>query len=594
MKWLRNLIDKLTGLHDAVARFPLTTIFLLAAVIANGYMIQTETTDMKILLTLVLGAFLSAVFQVSYERFYTGFQKRLGFMAVSALLTAGYCYIIFKAPELSLEIEVKTAVAMLALLFAFIWVPVVKHNISFNKSFMIVFKSIFNALFFAGVIFGGISLILASISTLIIRVDPNAYEHTANIVFILFAPMYFFSLIPVYPRPEDLTQTMKPATSNDEIELAASSPKFLTVLISYILIPLLAVYTLIIVIYIALNIGGAFWSDSLLEPMLISYSITVLLLYILSSKHDNKFAFYFRKIFPKLLIPIVSFQMVSSFITLGNTGMTHTRYYVLLFGLFTIVSGILLSFLSVRKNGVIAPILIVFAVISIIPPVDAFTISKNSQVRILEEELVKNDMLKNNIITPKEKISDESKEKITNSIQYLSRLNYTDDLSYLPADFNLYDDFQDTFGFAEYRDPTKINDIPFTFIHVKQPVPIQITDYDYFIQINISPTYNNEDQTFSIKKANHQFSLLQTVTDNQTYLKLIDETNKELIVFNTEEIFEQFSGYRGENFISVDDAIFTKENDIAKLTVFVQDLSIQQGSNPPLKDAMVYVFVQIK
>lgn len=593
MKWMKNLNNKLTGLHEAIARFPLTTIFLLAAVISNGYMIQTEGNDAKILLTLVFGAFLSAVLQVAYERFYTGTLKRLGFMAMSVLLTAGYGSIIINAPELSLEIEIKTTVATLALFFAFIWLPVVKRPITFNKSFMIVFKSIFNSLFFAGIIFGGISLILASISTLILRIDPNAYEHTSNIVFILFAPMYFFSLIPIYPRHEDLNEN-KNVQSKEAIELTASCPKFLTVLISYILIPLLAVYTLILVIYIVLNIGGEFWSDNLLEPMLITYSIIVFLLYILSSEIENKSAFFFRKVFPKLLIPIVIFQMISSFITLSNTGMTHTRYYVLLFGLFSVISGILLSFLPVRKNGIIAPILIVFAIISIFPPVDAFTVSKNSQLRILEEELVKNDMLHNNIITPKDTISNESKENITESIQYLYRLNYAEDLSYLPADFNIYDDFQNTFGFEEYRDPNKIEHLPFTFIHVNQPVPIEITDYDYFIGLNISSAYNKEDQYFSIEKANHQYSLLKTVSDNQTDLKLLNETNEELIVFETEEIFSGFSKYRGEKFISPADATFTKENEKAKLTIFVQDLNIQLDANPPYKDGNVYVFVQIK
>ncbi len=39
--------------------------------------------------------------------------------------------------------------------YCLIWVPVIKSEISFNKSFMITFKSFFIALFFSGVIFAG-------------------------------------------------------------------------------------------------------------------------------------------------------------------------------------------------------------------------------------------------------------------------------------------------------------------------------------------------------------------------------------------------------------------------------------------------------
>ena len=171
----------------------------------------------------------------------------------------------------------------------------------------------------------------------------------------------------------------------ETIDEAAHCPKFLGVLISYILIPLIAVFTLILVVYIIKNIGGEFWTDNLLEPMLVAYAITVILVYILASEIENKFTAFFRKIFPKVLVPIVLFQITSSILSLTDTGVTHTRYYVILFGLFAAIAGILMSFLPVRKNGVIAALLIVFAVVSIVPPVDAFTVSRINQIDMLKK-----------------------------------------------------------------------------------------------------------------------------------------------------------------------------------------------------------------
>ena len=112
--------------------------------------------------------------------------------------------------------------------------------------------------------------------------------------------MYFLSLIPVYPGIVNQNKDQGITDLQEEnINKAAYCPKFLEVLISYILIPLIAVFTIILLIYIIQNIGGAFWKDNLLEPMLVTYSITVILVYILASEIENKFTIFFRKVFPK-------------------------------------------------------------------------------------------------------------------------------------------------------------------------------------------------------------------------------------------------------------------------------------------------------
>ena len=115
MKAIKKLKDRLKGLTDAIARFPLTTLFLLAAAIINAYDISTEKTISKYLLTFVVGAFLSAVAQVAYERYFNKFSTRIVLMGVVILLTAGYYLIIMQAPSLSLEIEIRTAVALFGL-----------------------------------------------------------------------------------------------------------------------------------------------------------------------------------------------------------------------------------------------------------------------------------------------------------------------------------------------------------------------------------------------------------------------------------------------------------------------------------------------
>jgi hypothetical protein len=586
MKWIKKLKDRVTGLTDAIARFPLTTVYLLAAAMINAYDINAEKSMSKLLLTFMVGAFLSAVSQAAYERFFSKISSRFALMGLVVLLTACYGLLIRPAPKLSMEIEIRTAVALFALLIAFIWVPVLKSKVSFNKSFMIAFKSFFNSLFFSSVIFAGISIILTAINLLIFAVNYKAYPHMANLAFVLFAPMYFLSLIPYYPGTKSLENI-------EEIDTAANVPQFLQILISYIIIPLTAVFTLILVIYIIKNISGKFWTDNLLEPMLVSYAITVILVYILASEIENKFTILFRKIFPKILVPIVLFQITASILNSADTGITHTRYYVILFGIYAAASGILLSFLPVRKNGVVAALLIVFAIVSIVPPVDAFTMSRNSQIQTLKDVLVKNNMLQDNKVKPNGSISVQDKKTITGAIDYLSMMEYTKNIKWLPNHFNADADFYRTFGFKQYQDERFLDQS--VYLSLKSSDPVAISGFDTFVQTEI----NTLDKTGGgaicvIEKRGEKYSLLRDFSTGHVNLSIMGDNNQKLISFNTQEIFDRFYHYpstKGQ--ISVKEATFTKENDRAKITIVVQSVGIEKQSSQN-NNAALFVFVQIK
>lgn len=71
------------------------------------------------------------------------------------------------------------------------------------------------------------------------------------------------------------------------------------------------------------------------------------------------------------------------------------------------------------------------------------------------------------------------------------------------------------------------------------------------------------------------------------------ENNKELIRFNTQEIFDKYDNYHAtKETIPADEATFTKENDGAKITIVVQNVSIEKQYNQ--NNAGIYVFIQIK
>ncbi len=595
MKKLANPLDRLKGLTNAVSRFPFTSAFLLAAAVFLAVSIQTDGNYEKQLLTCAVGAFLSSALQAAYERFSRKPTVRFVLAVCAAVLTLGYYLIIRNAPENTEELIIRTMVALFALFFAFLWVPVIKSRVTFNESFMAAFKAFFHSLLYAAVLFGGCSLIVSAVDRLIVSVSSKTYPHMANIIFVLFAPLFFLSLIPVYPGEKDAGLNWEETAARDErVNKATFCPKFLEVLLSYIVIPLTAVFTVILVLYIALNIRGEFWTNNLLEPLLLSYAVTVILVCILTAGIENKFAGLFRLVFPKVLIPIVLFQIAASVLNLRNTGITHGRYYVILFGVFAACAGVVMSVMPVRKYGLIAALLIAFSAVSVIPPVDAFTVSRLSQENRLEAVLIRNGMLQNNAVTPNGAVSDEDKSIIASSAEYLARMGYAGRVEWLPENFDVYRDFYTTFGFYQYDVPQTTG--KWIGVSIDSSQPVDITGYDLLTRAEIT----NQQADAKICDLEHlgaSYTLRRERAGNTSDLVLTGDGNREVIRFHADDIFSRYQGFAEEkSMLSPEEATFSAENDNAKLTVIVQNASMQT-SYTDFRDsyyADAYVLIRFK
>lgn len=600
MRVMKSLRNKMEGLIEATNRYPLTLLFLIAIATINVISINHDMEDYSsYLFTFVIGALLSAVGQQIYERFFTKNNERFITMGVAILLASFYYFTIRSASVFSMENGTKTAVMIFALLMVFIWVPTIKSKITFNESFMSTFKAFFTTVLFTAVISAGVSLIIFATDSLLFDVNNKAIPHALNLIISLFAPIFFLSFTPLYPGKKDEHLTDEELSKrNESVKKAISCPKNLGILISYIIIPLTAVYTIILLLYVLVNIRGDFWSENLLEPMLVSYSITVILVYILASSLENRFASMFRKVFPKVLIPIVLFQTIASIMKINEIGLTHGRYYVILFGVFALIAGLIFSFMPIKKNGLIAAVLIVFSAISIIPPVDAFTVSRVNHIRLLEKTLVQNDMLENNKVTPNSSISVEDKRIITRTVSYLNRMNYTDKISWLPKKIFFYDNFKKTFGFEQLYDYPNGGGMQSQFAHLdwgRNPV-LSIEGYDFMIHLDINSQEGNSVQKIPFEKNGVAYTLVKQRDGEYIAISIIDDKNKELLKFNTKEIFDhvfsdnQESYYGKNNILTVEKALITEENDNVKMSVLVNNADVYESQF----HSDIYVLVRIK
>lgn len=600
LKIIASLKNKLSGLLEAINRYPLTMLFLIAAATVNVNEINHVKEDYSTyLFTFIIGALLSAVAQQLYERFFTKKSERFMLMGGSIILTVLYYFAIHSASVFSMENGVKTGVMIFALTLVFIWVPTIKNKLTFNESFMSVFKAFFITVLFTGVIAGGISLILFAIDQLLFSLDYKVYSHALNPIYTLFAPIFFLSFTPFYLGKKDRGLTDEQLGEREEtINKAIRCPKNLSILISYIIIPLTAVYTIILVIYVLLNIRGDFWTENLLEPMLVSYAITVILVYILASHLDNSFANLFRKVFPKVLIPIVLFQTIASFLKIGEIGLTHSRYYVILFGIFALIVSLIFSFLPPRKNGLIAAVLIIFSVISITPPIDAFTVSRVNQTNLLEKVLVENKMLENGEIIPNANISTEDKKTITRTVQYLDRMNYIEDIAWLPNKVFYYDQFKKTFGFNETYDRSRGGvESRYAYLDSERNPVVNIAGFDVMIEMHLNSSQREADekheQVIPFEKGGLSYTLTKQLVGDDDMISITDAQNETLIEFHTKKLAEQIFtdfGNKGKNLLTVEEATITEENERVKLNILV--ISINEYDGEIYAD--LTVFVKIK
>lgn len=590
------------GMGRSISRYPLTVLFLIAVAVLNSFMIENPREDYaRYLFTFLVGAMLSIVGQMVYERFFTQLNARYLLMGGAVLLTTGYYFAVGPQTQYNIAINVKTGVALFALMIAFIWVPSIKNvKVPFHRSFLSAMKAFFTTVLFSAVLTAGISAIFYATDYLLFNIDFKILTHLMNLVASLFAPIYFLSMTPLYPgKREEMIPDEAWAKRGETLDRQFMVPRFLEILISYIIIPLTAIYTLILVIYVVMNIGGEFWTTNLLEPLLVSYAIIVIIVYILACNLENKFADLFRKIFPKILIPIVVFQTIASFLKIREMGVTHGRYYVILFGIFATIAGVIFSFMKPKHNGLIAIALLVLSAISIIPPIDAFTVSKNNQIGFLEQKLLENDMLVDNVIVPKSDVSIDDKIVITKVASYIDNMGYNKEVAYLPSDFNVYSDFSDTYGFDMTYSETEYPQGEGEFVYLNwdaDPVvgianfDVMIHQYLYYSEVETSPV-----ETTDFEVNGQPYQLEKRLDGTYYVLTVKDATGEELIVYNTREVYDAIfeeaatSGFDKGN-LTIEDATVTTENDQIRMNILVNSLE----RTPDFTGGDLYIFMEFK
>lgn len=597
MSRIRNFISSMVyNLKTTVIRFPLTIVFL-ASLSTVMFLIIEDYSSLDIdllsryMFAGIFGALLATAVRFMLERF-EGLKNSFLFYGLTILLTAGYYYFLTN-DEFSNKMFIHLLVISFALFAAYLFLPSSKNAVNFGNVALAHFKASFTSLLYGIVLYIGIAAIIGAIDILLYDIDYKSYAHAANIIFIFFTPLYYLSLLPKFNSTDKNDDAKK--------EISFIYPKFLDILVSYITIPLITAFTAVLIIYFIKILASGVWPVGQVGPMVLGYSAAGYFIYILSSNLNNKFSVLYRKLFPLVLIPLVVMQMVSSYIRIDAYGITESRYYVVLFGIFSIVCAFVLIFTKKKNPNTIVLLSAIFALMSIIPPVDAFTVSKNSQERRLTEILNRNNMIVDGEIVKRADISTDDMYEITNISNYMQGMGYLDDMDWFPDKYadNYYGNFRNIYGFEQYYDTGYPGREETLYLNamLNENEKINIENYDMFFKTYIHNKREPDAELgeFTLKGKNYA---IKQIFDEKGYITItVSDDSNTLIEIPMKEFIDGLFEKANEPKGLMDQETLTIEtqNDELKVKLLINDINVDKSDPEDIYIyANIYVFVAVQ
>ncbi len=356
----------------------------------------------------------------------------------------------------------------------------------YNKS---LFLSFLTAVLYSGVLYIGLTIALSAVEHLFgLDVDGKRYGQLWVLIAGMFNTWFFLAGV-----PENL------AALNNETHY----PKGLKIFTQYVLIPLVVIYLIILYAYEAKIIFQWNWPKGWVANLVLGFSVSgilaLLLVHPVQEQAENRWIKTFARWYYVALIPLVMMLLLAIARRISDYGVTENRYFVLVLGL-CLTWVVLYFILSKKKNIKVIPVtLCLVAFFSAFGPWGAFAVSEGSQVKRLENLLVKNGILADGIVQKaSQPVAFGDTKEISSIVSYLYRVHGLGTIQpWFKHDLRtLQEEKRDTnavvqmfgrpaavvglMGLSYVNEWETELDSYFTFI-AKVEKPIPITGYDYFI-----------------------------------------------------------------------------------------------------------------
>ncbi len=406
MKFEEKFKNLFPDMKKGIGRFPVTVVFSLILFIvaiftieSDFYILPEEDLWIKYL---IIAIPLSASVELIREKYLEN--KRSSFFRITSFfgifLFIFLLKIFFKNHFATETINITATILIFYVLFYLI--PIIYRNEDKEKYLQSVVGNQMITIGFSIVLFLGLSAIVGTIDVLLINLPNTIYFDNFVFSASIFGVAFFVSRL----------------KRKDESLKDYNLPKIVEVLICYILIPLILIYTAILYLYFVKIIFTLKMPKGIVSHLVLWYTTFSLFIIIMATPitYKNKFAKFYKKYFPLISIPLILLALFSINERIFQYGVTENRYLVVILILWLLFNMIFIIKADVKW----VLISFIFAVlVAIFSPFNLVNVSINSQNKRLERILKKNGIIQNKkFINKNNELSQRTKNEIMSIIDY--------------------------------------------------------------------------------------------------------------------------------------------------------------------------------
>ncbi len=537
MKKIRENVKKLL-LHfkSGFERFPITIILTFMHFITGVYISEVSSFQSDYFFEinfLIFGSiFITAMFEIVREKYFYKKNKwivRGIYFAITFIISVIF-YIEYLRTNDYYNIYYFALIPLSIILFVLI--PILGKKENKEKYLQSVFSNFVITGIFTAVFCIGMGIVLTTANYLFFE----SYD------FFLRLSLYsIWFIAEVFEASLFLSLLKKPDDNLEKYEF----PAIFNLLIKFIIIPLIIIYTGVLYIYLAKVIISMRLPKGLISHLVLWYTAfsTIIIILITPFAHKDKLFANFKKYFPYFSIPLIFASLFAIFQRIYQYGITENRYYVLIsiFWLFFCM------ILYIRKSNVtgIFISLIICMIIAIYTPFSAKNVSVFSQSQRLKRMLVKYGALKDGkVFKITQNLTDRQGSQVHTTIQYISsnstirKLNLKNEngeaystLEDLEKDLGVKNSWKDYYFYGDEADDRK------TIMYNLNTNP----DIPAILNTN---GYNNvihyrKDWEGALNQTNESDEYKVTVSDK--IMTISSKNGTELAKFNYEDIIKQVS-----------------------------------------------------
>lgn len=544
MKFEEKFKNLFPDMKKGIGRFPVTVVFSLILFIvaiftieSDFYILPEEDLWIKYL---IIAIPLSASVELVREKYLEN--KRSNFFRITSFfgifLFIFLLKIFFKNHFATETINITATILIFYVLFYLI--PIIYRNEDKEKYLQSVVGNQMITIGFSIVLFLGLSAIVGTIDVLLINLPNTIYFDNFVFSASIFGVAFFVSRL----------------KRKDESLKDYNLPKIVEVLICYILIPLILIYTAILYLYFVKIIFTLKMPKGIVSHLVLWYTTFSLFIIIMATPitYKNKFAKFYKKYFPLISIPLILLALFSINERIFQYGVTENRYLVVILILWLLFNMIFIIKADVKW----VLISFIFAVlVAIFSPFNLVNVSINSQNKRLERILKKNGIVQNKkFINKNNELSQRTKNEIMSIIDYFynnaleikrKKIKILEKTYEKPEDFMKVIGVNDSWKSYENIDIQEKNIVSDIALKTDDDIEItKIKGYDYLIydfsvsyplDTNETKEINNNGYKIILKNENLTIKNIQKNTEilninlnkiaNEIYLKIKEKAKRQ-------------------------------------------------------------------